>query len=430
MLTAYIQGIGLIGPGLADWQTGARVLAGEGAYSPQSTELPVLEGLPPAERRRTGDTVRLGLGVAQQAVAAAGVDPTTLIAVFSSSNGDGAICHEICETLASADRQLSPTRFHNSVHNAAAGYWSLATGATTASTALCAYDVSFAAGLLEALVFVSVDRAPVLLSAYETPYPQPLQAKRPLPDSFGVALILTPTATPASRAQLAVSLSAVSLSGAATAADRLAEPQLEALRKGDTRRPQSAAVAASRPPPAGRGSARLCRRATHGHRGERVSLGATPFNRLPGGTRLDREWIESHIPHQGRMCLLDEVLSWDAVRIRCRAASHRLPDNPLRAHGRLGAACGVEYAAQAMAVHGAIMAQTAGNATRGGLLTSVRNLALLVHRLDDLETDLIASAERLAGNEGSTLYEFTVSSAGRELLSGRIGIVFQAERES
>jgi len=159
-----------------------------------------------------------------------------------------------------------------------------------------------------------------------------------------------------------------------------------------------------------------------------VSLGATPFSRLPGGTPLDREWIANHIPHRGRMCLLDEVLSWDHAHIRCRATSHRLADNPLRAHGRLGAACGVEYAAQAMAVHGAIMAHTAGAAGRAGLLTSVRNLVLHVSRLDDLDTDLIASAERLAGDEGSILYEFTVSSAGRELLSGRAGIVFEAGR--
>jgi len=124
------------------------------------------------------------------------------------------------------------------------------------------------------------------------------------------------------------------------------------------------------------------------------------------------------------MCLLDEVLSWDTARIRCRATSHGLADNPLRAHGRLGAACGVEYAAQAMAVHGAIMAHTGGTQARTGLLTSVRNLVLLVGRLDDLETDLIASAERLAGDESSTLYEFTVSSGGRELLSGRASIVF------
>ncbi|HEV2441184.1 MAG TPA: hotdog family protein [Steroidobacteraceae bacterium] len=153
-----------------------------------------------------------------------------------------------------------------------------------------------------------------------------------------------------------------------------------------------------------------------------MSLGT--FGRLPGGARLDREWIESHIPHRGRMCLLEEVLSWDAARIRCRATSHRLTDNPLRAHGRLGAACGVEYAAQAMAVHGAIMAHMRGKQAPAGLLTSVRNLVLRVGRLDDLDADLIASAERLAGDEGSTLYEFAVSSGGRELLTGRASIVF------
>ncbi|HEX4268106.1 MAG TPA: beta-ketoacyl synthase chain length factor [Steroidobacteraceae bacterium] len=225
MLTAYIQGIGLIGPGLADWPGGARVIAGEEAYSPRPTTVPPPDGLPPAERRRTGATVKLAISVAQQAVAAAGVDPTGLPAVFSSSGGDGLICHEICETLASADRQLSPTRFHNSVHNAAAGYWSLATGATAASTSLCAYDGSFGAGLLEALALVSADRVPVLLSAYETSYPEPLRAKRPLPDSFAVALVLTPAPGPNALARLAVSLC-----GAAAAADRLPDPQLEALR--------------------------------------------------------------------------------------------------------------------------------------------------------------------------------------------------------
>jgi predicted hotdog family 3-hydroxylacyl-ACP dehydratase len=86
----------------------------------------------------------------------------------------------------------------------------------------------------------------------------------------------------------------------------------------------------------------------------------------------------------------------------------------------------VEYAAQSMAVHGAIMAYTTGTTVRAGLLTSVRNLALRVTRLDDLDTDLIASAARLAGDEGSTLYEFTLSSGGRELLSGRASIVFGA----
>lgn len=225
MLTAYVQGIGLIGPGLADWQSGARALAGEEVYAPRPTAIPAPEGLPAAERRRTGATVKLALSAAQQAVAAAGVDSRELPAVFSSSGADGLICHEICETLASTDRQVSPTRFHNSVHNAAAGYWSLATGATAASTALCAHDGSFAAGLLEALALVSVDRVSVLLSAYETTYPEPLRAKRPLPDSFAIALVLTPAPAPHSCARLAATLR-----DADSVPDRLPDPQLEALR--------------------------------------------------------------------------------------------------------------------------------------------------------------------------------------------------------
>ena len=225
MLTAYVQGIGLIGPGLPDWQSGARTLAGEEAYAPRPTTIPAPEGLPPAERRRTGATVKLAVSAAQQAVAAANIDPQGLPAVFSSSGGDGLICHEICETLASADRQISPTRFHNSVHNAAAGYWSLATGATAASTALCAHDGSFAAGLLEALVLATVDRLPVLLSAYETVYPEPLHATRPLPASFAVALVLMPAPAPGVCARITASLR-----NTAVAVDRLQEPQLEALR--------------------------------------------------------------------------------------------------------------------------------------------------------------------------------------------------------
>ncbi len=135
------------------------------------------------------------------------------------------ICHEICETLASADRQLSPTRFHNSVHNAAAGYWSLATGATAASTALCAHDGSFTAGLLEALALVSADRVAVMLNAYDTGYPEPLRAKRPLPDSFAVALILTPDPSPKTCARITASLC-----NPGAASDRLSQPGLEALR--------------------------------------------------------------------------------------------------------------------------------------------------------------------------------------------------------
>src|SRR2546429_2675949 len=108
---------------------------------------------------------------------------------------------------------------------------------------------------------------------------------------------------------------------------------------------------------------------------------------------LDRQWIEQHIAHKGRMCLLDEVLSWDAARIRCRSATHRSADNPLRLHGRLGAACGIEYAAQAMAVHGALLSASSPLAStvatdvrgslcsRGGALASVRDPALRRRRV-------------------------------------------------
>src|SRR5436853_7213250 len=127
---------------------------------------------------------------------------------------------------------------------------------------------------------------------------------------------------------------------------------------------------------------------------------------------LDRQWIEQHIAHKGRMCLLDEVLSWDAARIRCRSATHRAANNPLRAHGRLGAACGIEYAAQAMAVHGALIAVNASVSQRSavpGYLASVRNVALHVARLDDLETDLVASAARVSGDDRMGVYTFSVS---------------------
>jgi Beta-ketoacyl synthase, N-terminal domain len=226
-LTAYVQGIGLIGPGLPDWPSGARALAGQEAYAPRPTVVPAPQGLPAAERRRIGNTVRLALSVAQQALTDAGLAPEGLPSVFSSSGGDGFICHEICETLASSERQLSPTRFHNSVHNAAAGYWSLATGATAASTALCAHDASFAAGLIEALAMTAVDGVAVILSAYETSYPEPINAARPLPDSFAVGMVLTPTPLATARAKLILTLCERE-----TAADRLADTELEALRAG------------------------------------------------------------------------------------------------------------------------------------------------------------------------------------------------------
>ncbi|OYY62477.1 MAG: 3-hydroxylacyl-ACP dehydratase [Hydrogenophilales bacterium 28-61-11] len=140
---------------------------------------------------------------------------------------------------------------------------------------------------------------------------------------------------------------------------------------------------------------------------------------------LDHAWLLAHLPHQGSMCLLDRVESWDAQHIRCRASSHRAPDNPLRAHGRLGAACGIEYAAQAMAAHGALLA-AADSAPRVGYLASVRAVELNVTRLDDIAADLRIEAERVSGDDNTILYAFSVLAEQSLLLSGRAIVVLDA----
>jgi hypothetical protein len=205
-LSAYISGIGVLGPGLANWPQTAAVLSEKAAYLPQRTLLRTPQILPPAERRRTGRVVQLALAVAVEAAASAGIDPAQMASVFSSSGGDGHNCHALCQALALASREISPTRFANSVHNAAAGYWSIATGAKLESNVLCAFDASFCAGLLEALTQVTIDEACVLLVAYDADYPEPIRSKRPVPDAFGAALVLTPHKTQSSRARIHATL--------------------------------------------------------------------------------------------------------------------------------------------------------------------------------------------------------------------------------
>ena len=123
------------------------------------------------------------------------------------------------------------------------------------------------------------------------------------------------------------------------------------------------------------------------------------------------------------MCLLDGVLDWDADRVRCVTSAHRSPANPLRARDRLGAVCGIEFAAQAMAVHGALLAPALHLERRVGYLAAVRSVELHVARLDDIGEDLIATAARHGGDATTVLYAFTVSAGSRRLLTGRATIV-------
>jgi hypothetical protein len=183
--------------------------------------------LPVAERRRSPVPVKLALAVGREAFQNSGRDAAMTATVFASSSGEGETLHQMCETLASADRDVSPTRFHNSVHNAASGYWGIANRSHEASTSLCCYDASFAAGLIEAITQIATLGKPVALIAYDQPYPEPLHSVRPLLASFATALVLTPQATHSAFAALELEF----LEGEAQAT-RMSDRGLEEMRLG------------------------------------------------------------------------------------------------------------------------------------------------------------------------------------------------------
>jgi len=186
----------VIGPGIPDWATARAILRGERAYEPGPAPQPDAVMLPPNERRRAAASVRWALAAAQQAISASGCRPGDIATVFATSGSDGETLHRICESLAGAEREISPTRFHNSVHNAAAGYWTIAAGSRKPSVSLCGYDGSFSAGLVEAASQVRAEGVPVLLVAYDLPYPEPLYAVRPFEYPLAVSLMLAPEPVP------------------------------------------------------------------------------------------------------------------------------------------------------------------------------------------------------------------------------------------
>lgn len=223
-LQCHIEGVGAIGPGFASPEE-FRTLIETGRADPSApTPVPPPACLPAAERRRAGTSIKLALAAGLQALEVSGRDPTSLSTVFASSGGDGDNCHNICEALASDDRQISPTRFHNSVHNAPSGYWGIALGATATSTSLCAFDASFGAGLLESMVQLVHDRQPCLLIAYDVPYPYPLNRVREIGGAMGLALALAPEPTARSLARLTLNLGEGPCS-------ELPEAGLEAMRR-------------------------------------------------------------------------------------------------------------------------------------------------------------------------------------------------------
>ncbi|MGC3975197.1 MAG: beta-ketoacyl synthase chain length factor [Nitrospira sp.] len=199
-------GIGIAGPGLDGWAAARAILAGTIEYRPTPLTPPIPQLLSSAERRRCSQSARLAIAAAQDALLAGHLQGESIATVFTSSDGDGAITQEICESLAGAARDISPTSFHNSVYNAPAGYWSIATRSQLSSTSVCAYDVSFAAGLLEAAAYTTVERCPVMLVALDLPFPRPLYGIRPVEESFAVALLITPARHPDARMRCEITL--------------------------------------------------------------------------------------------------------------------------------------------------------------------------------------------------------------------------------
>jgi len=141
--------------------------------------------------------------------------------------------------------------------------------------------------------------------------------------------------------------------------------------------------------------------------------------------RLDHAWIASHIPHQGAMCLIEEVLHWSATDIRCRTNTHRLSANPLRTDDRLRSECGIEYAAQAIAIHGVLNNPLRGAPPIAGMLVSVRDVTLHVSRLDNIDAGLVIRGTRISGDATALMYNFEISGQSKTLLAGRTTIVLR-----
>lgn len=183
-------GIGIRAPGMPDWTSALPVLCGEQALEKDADLAACRPGLLPAnERRRTTPLIRLALQAAEEATQSDRCDRSALATVFASSEGDAEIVDKLCTALTLPGYPVSPTHFHNSVHNAAAGYWSIAAAARRFSTSIAAGDVSFAMGLMEAAGVAALERQPVLLVAYDYPLPPALAGRGYVDRPFAVALL-------------------------------------------------------------------------------------------------------------------------------------------------------------------------------------------------------------------------------------------------
>lgn len=226
MNTVYLSAIGLAAPGLDNWDTARQVLSGAVAYTAEPLTLTAPELLPATERRRSSDSVRLALRVAEEALSVEAARQLQPVAIFSSAYGDPTVTHKLCEMLSETPPAASPTLFHNSVHNAPAGYWSIATANQHPTNSIAAGSYSCAAGLLNAVAQCLAEHQRVLLINYDLPYPQPLALKCPVVAPFASALLLSHQPEPHSQFSLSIKL-------ASAAPSSMEHGELEALRQGN-----------------------------------------------------------------------------------------------------------------------------------------------------------------------------------------------------
>jgi hypothetical protein len=203
-LTVYVDGIGFWAPGLADGPAFARAVENDDFALPETPARPSPGALPPTERRRAPEPVLIASEAAGQAATMAACDASKLACVFASTHGDLAITDEMCATLAAEPRELSPIRFHNSVHNAPAGYWTVAAHCHAPATAISAEHATFAAGLFEAALEVASEREPVLLAAYDIAARGPLAEVAPSALPFAAAFVLSAAKSERTIARLAM----------------------------------------------------------------------------------------------------------------------------------------------------------------------------------------------------------------------------------
>ena len=201
MTPLYIESVGLVSEGLVGFEASIATLKG-GNYQPAPLEKYKPQVLPPNERRRATELVRLSFQAAEDALSTSGFDASALATVFSSSGGDYFVLDSLCTSIAHHERMLSPTLFHNSVHNAAAGYWMIGAKSQHNSISLAAFDHSFGAGLLEACTLLVSDTQPVLLVVYDAKPPKLIAQKRPVRTPFASAYVLTHKPTEQSLASI------------------------------------------------------------------------------------------------------------------------------------------------------------------------------------------------------------------------------------